>query len=85
MKEIDLEYTDSGIFTTFFPVSKQGENAWNELAANTDDTGKVLTIHKDIVITKLRKAGYHIVKATPVSKKQIESVYEQFDQMFGAL
>ena len=52
----DLEYIDHGMFTSFIPVSKAGDVAFNQMAAHTEGTGKVLSIHKQSTIQQLRQA-----------------------------
>lgn len=59
----DLTYRRSDdLFTLFLPNTPHGENAWRELAAQTDGTGKVLTIHVEETIRQLRAAGYSVSK-----------------------
>ena len=77
----DLEYIDHGMFTSFIPVSKEGEVAFNEMAAYTEGTGKVLSIHKQSTIQQLRQAGYKVGKA----KKQEKVTAEQVDEMLREL
>jgi hypothetical protein len=77
----DLEYIDHGMFTSFIPVSKDGEVAFNQMAEYTDGTGKVLSIHKQGTIQQLRQAGYKVGKA----KKQGKVTAEQADEMLREL
>ena len=77
----DLEYIDHGMFTSFIPVSKEGEVAFNEMAAYTEGTGKVLSIRKQSTIQQLRQAGYKVGKA----KKQEKVTAEQVDEMLREL
>ena len=77
----DLEYIDHGMFTSFIPVSKAGEVAFNQMAEYTDGTGKVLSIHKQSTILQLRHAGYKVGKA----KKQGKVTAEQADEMLREL
>ena len=77
----DIEYIDHGIFTAFIPVTKAGEVAFNQMAAYTEGTGKVLTIHKQSTIIQLRQAGYIVGKA----KKQGKVTAEQADEMLREL
>ena len=63
MKTPDLTYKDHGLFTAFYAETKEGEDAWRELASVTDGTGKVLTIQAKQFIASLRKAGYSVSKA----------------------
>ena len=77
----DIEYIDHGMFTSFLPTSKAGEVAFNQMAAYTEGTGKVLTIHKQSTILQLRQAGYKVGKA----KKQEKVTAEQVDEMLREL
>ena len=63
MKTPDLTYKDLGLFTGFYPETKEGEQAWKELASVTDGTGKVLSVQAKEFIASLRKAGYTVSKA----------------------
>lgn len=56
----DLTYLKQGFFTVFFPQSKAGEIAWNELASVTQGTGKIPTIQLPHFLENLRKAGYTV-------------------------
>ena len=77
----DLEYIDQGMFTSFIPVSKAGEVAFNQMAEYTDGTGKVLSIHKQSTILQLRQAGYKVGKA----KQQGNVTAEQAEDMLREL
>ena len=77
----DIEYIDHGMFTSFLPVSKDGEVAFNQMAEYTEGTGKVLSIHKQGTIQQLRKAGYKVGKA----KKEGKVTAEQADAMLREL
>ena len=59
----DLTYINQGLFTAFIPVSKAGETAWNEMAKQTEGTGKVLSVHANATIAQLKSAGYKVRKA----------------------
>lgn len=63
----DLFYADQGLFTVFIANTKEGEQAWNELAVVTDGTGKVLSVQAKQFIYQLKKAGYSVGK-TPKPK-----------------
>jgi len=69
----DLIYMKQGLFTAFVPESKAGEDAWRELAAQTDGTGKVFTHHLKSVIFQLRKAGYTVLRAEKKSAAKTKS------------
>ena len=68
----DLHYINQGLFTVFIPISKAGEQAWNEMATVTDGTGKVLTMQAKDYIYQLRKAGYKVSKAPKVDTAKID-------------
>lgn len=76
----DIEYIEHGLFTAFIPVSKAGEVAFNQMAKDTDGTGKVLTIHKQSTIQQLRQAGYKVgkaKKAKEMTAEQVENILEE--------
>lgn len=61
----DMHYQKLGMFTSFYPCTPDGVNAFNEICkAQGDTTGKVLTVHLKATLQQLRKAGYK-VKAEP--------------------
>lgn len=66
----DLTYHDDGMFTTFLPNTKAGEDAWHVMAEN-DGTGKVLTIHAAGVISQLRDKGYTVAERPATSMSDI--------------
>ena len=61
----DLTWSDQGLFTLFLPETKEGERAWEAIAAQTEGTGKVLSMHRASTIAQLRAAGFHVRKAPP--------------------
>ena len=69
------------MFTSFIPVSKAGEVAFNQMAGYTDGTGKVLSIHKQGTIIQLRQAGCKGGRA----KKTKDITTEQADSMLREL
>ena len=77
----DLEYIDHGMFTSFIPVSKAGEVAFNQMAEYTDGTGKVLSIHKQSTIQQLRQAGYKVGKAKKTGKVTAEHVEDMLREL----
>ena len=72
----DIAYIEQGLFTAFLPVTKAGEVAFNQMAAYTEGTGKVLSIHKQSTILQLRQAGYKVGKAKKPEKVTAEQVDE---------
>lgn len=77
----DLTYQTIGMFTQFLPETKEGEQAWRELATVTQGTGKVLTIQAKQFISDLRKAGYKVTKAKTVKfdEKEFDSFLEELE------
>lgn len=63
----DLTYKEMGLFTLFLPESPKGEIAWKTIAAHTDGTGKVFTVHAKSTIMQLRAAGYSVIKAKKIT------------------
>lgn len=57
----DLHYQKLGMFTSFYPCTPSGVNAFNEICkAQGDTTGKVLTVHLKATLQQLRWAGYKV-------------------------
>jgi hypothetical protein len=79
MKTPDITYKDHGLFTAFYAETKEGENAWRELASVTDGTGKVLTIQAKQFIVSLRSAGYVVQKAKE-SKRSLDDIFAELDE-----
>jgi len=63
----DLTYTTDDMFTSFYPETKAGEEAWQVIAEQTEGSGAVLTIHAKSTIAQLRRAGYSVRKAEPTT------------------
>lgn len=60
----DFTYTNDGLFVTIAPETPQAEAFWNDqIAPQTNNSGKVLTIHFAQVAAQLRSQGYTIRKA----------------------
>ncbi len=78
MKVADLEYTATGPFTRFIPLTKAGEDAWRVMHEANGDA--VLSIHADNVIGQLRRAGYKVAKAkkaTKVTAKEVDELLRE--------
>lgn len=71
----DLEYTNHGLFTRFYPNTEAGENAWREMAKESG-VAAVLTMHAKPVINQLRKAGYTVSKASKPNQSISEILNE---------
>lgn len=74
----DLTYLTSGLFTTFFPETKIGEDAWRVIAAE-DGTGKVLTIHLVSTISQIKRAGLTVAKARRVSADEMDAIMNELN------
>jgi len=79
MKTPDITYKDHGLFTAFYAETKEGEDAWRELASVTDGTGKVLTIQAKQFISSLRSAGYVVQKAKE-SKQSLDDIFAELNE-----
>lgn len=51
------------MFTAFYPNTPAGQEAWKEIAAESEGTGKVFTQQAEGVIAQLREAGYSVAEA----------------------
>jgi hypothetical protein len=75
----DLTYRQlDDLFTAFYPETPAGEQAWNEMAAHTDGTGKVLNGQVDGTIAQLRAAGY-TVEPGAAPAQSIDDVLAELD------
>lgn len=77
----DLVYHKQGIFAAFIAQSKAGEDAWRELASQTQGTGKVFTAQLPATLSALRVAGYTVSKAKNPSKKEIDDLMAELERM----
>lgn len=79
----DLEYLQEGLFTCFFSNTKAGKEAWLEIAAQTQGTGKIFTLQLPAVLSQLRKAGFRVAKIKKMSEKEktkiLEEIYQEID------
>lgn len=65
----DISYRADDMFTSFYPDSKAGEEAWKVInATEGSEGGKVLNQHAASVIEQLRAAGYTVNEAAPVTE-----------------
>lgn len=71
----DLEYTQTGAFTRFYPNTPAGRLVWNELAKN-DGVAAVLNFQADSVLRQIRSAGYTVKKAAKVKMTNEEILKE---------
>jgi hypothetical protein len=72
LKSVDLTYLKQGLFTSFMPHSKAGEDAWREIAKHTDGTGKVFTAQLPSFLREIRKAGYSVTEQKKRSNAELE-------------
>ena len=77
----DLVYHKQGLFTAFIPQSKVGEDAWRELANQTQGTGKVFTAQLPATLSALRAVGYAVSKAKKPSEKEIDGLMAELERM----
>ena len=77
----DLQYIEQGLFTSFVPVTKDGEVIWAELLSQNEGSNKVLTIHKDKVLRQIRKAGYSVSKAKPVGENEMATILAELEDI----
>lgn len=73
-KIFDLEYRMDGFFTSFIPNTPEGVEAWKTIAEHTDGTGKVFTSQAAGTIAQLRRAGYSVRKALPVTDISLDDI-----------
>jgi len=63
MENPDLTYLKQGFFTTFYPETPEGKEAWYKIAAHTEGTGSIFTLHLKQTLRMLRSKGYIVRKA----------------------
>jgi hypothetical protein len=74
---MDLTYTQDKMFTRFIAQSKEGETAWREMAVKMNGVASVFNFDAHNVILQLRRAGYKVGKAKPISKKEIDNILNE--------
>jgi hypothetical protein len=70
----DLSYFNTGMFSGFIANTPAGEDAWRELAKQSEGSGKFLTQHMAGIIRQLRAAGYSVAKAKPIKAGEIDEL-----------
>jgi hypothetical protein len=75
----DLTYLKTGFFTVFFPQTKEGEEAYNEMCYTLgNNSAKILTRDLKNVLSQLKKAGYKVRKQKK-SKLKIDDILNELD------
>ncbi len=77
----DVSYKVHGLFTTFIPDTAQGEIAIREMMAQNENSNKVFSVHGSAVIAQLRKAGYVVRKAKPVTRADSDKLFADMDAL----
>ena len=70
----DLTYFNAGMFSGFVANTPDGEDAWRELAKQSQGSGKFLTQQMAGIIRQLRAAGYSVDKAKPIKAGEIDEL-----------
>lgn len=70
----DLTYFKAGMFSGFVANTPAGEDAWRELAKQSQGTAKFLTHHMAGIIRQLRAAGYSVAKVKPIKAGEIDAL-----------
>jgi hypothetical protein len=78
----DVTYVNSadGLFTSFYPNTPAGEEAWKVINATPGaENGKVLSAHAESTIAQLRKAGYTVEEgaSTPSDAKEDDALLNE--------
>ena len=84
-RQPDLTYFRVGMFVAFFAETTRGEEAWNELAAHSDGTGKFLPGQVAGVLSQLRAAGYTVAQSKPkrMSDAELDRALAELDDALG--
>lgn len=76
----DLTYLTQGLFTSFFPVTKAGEDAWRTIAETKGcEGGKILTIHLVAAIRQIRRAGLSITKTKRATADELDAIFNELE------
>lgn len=76
----DLSYTTDSLFTTFYPNTPAGEDAWRAMANEMGGNAKVFNQHAASTIYQLKKAGYSVGKQKQ-SKLTINEILAEFEDL----
>ena len=76
----DITYLTTGLFTSFYPESKEGEQAYSEFLEQNEGNNKIFTIHLKTVLYQFRKAGY-IVRKAKKPTQSIDEILNELDQL----
>ena len=80
----DLTYTQNSIWTKFIATSKEGESVWREIEKQSGNgVAAVLNIHAKQVIKQIRDAGYTVTKSKPVTKKELNKIFDELDELLA--
>jgi len=80
MKTYDLEYFSTGFSTRFVPVTDAGRDAWNTIA-DEHGVAAVLNHHAPSVLRQLRRAGYSVGKAKPVTDDELNDILDELETL----
>lgn len=77
----DIVYIDQGLFTAFIPQTTAGEAVFNAMAADTQGTGKVLSVHAKAVIQQIKAQGYTVGKAPKLKALTADQADEMLKEL----
>lgn len=77
----DITYIEEGLFTTFCSASTAGDTLMREFMTQNGGSPKVLTVIAKITIQQMRAAGYSVCKAKPATKKEIDALYQELNDL----
>lgn len=82
-KPADFTYLDQGMFIAILPNSNRKDvtDAWNELAAETDGTGKVLRHQFLATRAALKRAGYTVAKAPKPKACDLDAILKELGML----
>lgn len=84
MTKSDLTYFTNGLFTLFLPNTKAGEYVWREMLSREGGGGDVIyTIQLASVLKQIRRAGYTVTKAKPITAKQRANIFAELGELIG--
>lgn len=72
----DIEYYNDEMFTRFFPITKEGENAWRVIAETVGGEGGAVVFNTQLesTLAQLRRAGYSFKKRAKPTRAEIDAM-----------
>ena len=67
----DIDYRKDGMFTRFYPVTEDGQKAWQQMIEQSG-SAVVLEIESKKIISQLRSLGFKVKKSESIKESDEE-------------